>query len=102
MPRRVECAGVSAEATSLCFEPERVLCGIVFHVIDEGLARDVSVESLKLALDRLRRRRIRPAIRRSAWVAMSNHDRLEWLLAASRTIPLVREDDVVVLSSRED
>jgi hypothetical protein len=86
----------------LHFEPEQVLAGIVFHVIDEGLARGVCADSVAQAVGRLRSRAQRPAIRRSAWLAMTHHDRLEWLLAESRTTPLVREDDVVILNSREN
>ena len=86
----------------LTFDPEQVLAGIVFHVIDEGLARGVCAESVAQAVGRLRLRTELPAIRRSAWLAMTHHNRLEWLLAESRTIPLVREDDIVILSSREN
>jgi len=91
----------SVDRSMLRFDPEQVLAGIVFHVIDEGLARGVNTESVAHAIARLHGRAARPAIRRSAWLAMTHHDRLEWLLAESRMIPLVGEDDLVILSPRE-
>jgi len=91
----------SVDKSMLRFDPEQVLAGIVFHVIDEGLARGVRAESAVQAVARLRQRHHRPAIRRSAWLAMTHHDRLEWLLAESRMIPLVGEDDLVILSARD-
>ena len=91
----------SVDKSMLRFDPEQVLAGIVFHVIDEGLARGVCAGSAAQAVARLRQRHHRPAIRRSAWLAMTHHDRLEWLLAESRMIPLVGEDDLVILSARE-
>jgi hypothetical protein len=92
----------SVDKSMLRFDPEQVLAGIVFHVIDESLARGVCPESVKQAVARLRQRGQRPAIRRSAWLAMTHHDRLEWLLAETRMIPLVGEDDLVILNGREN
>ena len=89
-----------AEAV-LQFEPDRIVRAIVFHMLDEGLAREIAPDSARNAVARLRRRAVRPSIRRSAWVAMNNHERLEWLLAESRTVPLLRDDDVVLLGSRD-
>ena len=91
----------SPDTSTLRFAPEQVLAGIMFHVIDEGIARGVCAESVAQAVARLRLRPVPPTIRRSAWLAMTHHDRLEWLLAESRSVPLVREDDMVILSSRE-
>lgn len=85
----------------LQFEPDRIVRAIVYHMLDEGLAREIAPDSARNAVARLRRRGVRPSIRRSAWLAMSNHDRLEWLLAESRTVPLLRDDDVVLLGSRD-
>jgi hypothetical protein len=83
------------------FEPDRIVRAIVYHMLDEGLAREIAPDSVHNAVTRLRRRGVRPSIRRSAWVAMNNHERLEWLLAESRTVPLLRDDDVVLLGSRD-
>lgn len=101
--------GAVADATDadgsgvLAFAPDLVARTIVFHMLDEGLAREVTEESVRAMVARLRRRGLRPAIRRSAWEVMTNHDRLEWLLAETLTVPLMRpEDDVVTLESRDD
>jgi len=85
----------------LQFEPDRIVSAIVFHMLYEVLAREIAAVFFRNAVARLGRRAGRPSIRRSAWVAMSNHERLEWLLAESRTIPLLRDDDVVLLGSRD-
>jgi hypothetical protein len=85
----------------LRFEPDRIVWGIVYHMLDEGLAREVAPDSMRNALARLRRRGVRLSIRHGAWLAMNNHDRLEWLLAESRTVPLLREDGAVLLGSRD-
>ena len=85
------------------FEPDAVARAIVFHMLDEGLAREVTAESVRRTVSRLRRRGLRPAIRRSAWQAMSNHERLEWLLSETLTVPLMRpESDVVSLETRDE
>ena len=85
------------------FEPDAVARAIVFHMLDEGLAREVAEESVKRMVLRLRRRGLRPAIRRSAWQIMTNHERLEWLLSESLTVPLMQpDDDVVTLETRDD
>ena len=85
------------------FEPDAVARAIVFHMLDEGFAREVAAESVKRMVLRLRRRGLRPAIRRSAWQGMTNHERLEWLLSATLTVPLMKpEDDVVTLEPRDD
>ena len=84
------------------FEPDAVARAIVFHMLDEGLARQVTEESVKRTVLRLRRRGLRPAIRRSAWRTMTNHERLEWLLSETLTVPLMRPgDDVVMLETKD-
>ena len=85
------------------FEPDAVARAIVFHMLDEGLAREVADESVRRMVTRLRRRGLRPAIRRTAWQVMTNHERLEWLLSETLTVPLMRpEDDVVTLETRDE
>ena len=84
------------------FDPDAVVRAIVFHVLDEKLAPEVTAESVRRTVSRLRRTNLRPAIRRSAWRAMSNPERLEWLLSESLTVPLLRpDDDAVSLEARE-
>jgi hypothetical protein len=85
------------------FEPDAVARAIVFHMLDEGLATSVTEDSVRRMVMRLRRRGMRPAIRRAAWQVMTNHERLEWLLSETLTVPLMRpDDDVVTLESRDD
>ena len=81
---------------------ETVVRGIIFHMLEEGLAREVVPGSVEKTLRRMRRRDLRPTIRHTTWLAMTNHDRLEWLLAESRTVPLIHEDDVVSLDGRDE
>jgi hypothetical protein len=84
------------------FEPELAARAIVFHMLDEGLANEVKIESVRRLVARLRRRGLRPAIRRATWQEMTNHERLEWLLSETLTVPLMRpDDDVVTLESRD-
>ena len=64
--------------------------------------REVAAESVRRMVTRLRRRGLRPAIRRTAWQVMTNHERLEWLLSETLTVPLMRPgDDVVILETRD-
>jgi hypothetical protein len=87
----------------LNFDPDMVGRAIVFHMIDEGLAREVEAESVKKTVARLRRRGLLPSIRRGRWELMTNHERLEWLLSETLTVPLMRpDDDVVCLETRDD
>ena len=97
--------GTAAGGTDavLSFEPEKVGRAIVFHMLDEGLAREVAAESVRRTVTRLTRRGLRPAIRRSAWQVMTNHERLEWLLSESLTVPTVQPlDHVVSLEARDN
>lgn len=85
------------------FEPDAVARAIVFHMLDEGLAREVTGESVRRTVSRLRRRGMRLSIRRGAWRVMSNPERLDWLLLSSFTVPLMRpDDDVVSLEGRDE
>jgi hypothetical protein len=82
----------------LSFEPDAAVRAIVFHMLDEGLAREVAADSVRRTVARLRYRGLRPSIRRTAWELMSNHDRLEWLLSESHIVPLMQPgQDVVTL-----
>src|SRR5436305_2785339 len=79
----------NADGAVLCFDPETVGRAIVFHMLDEGLAREVAPDSVRRMVKRLGRRGLSPSLLRSAWEAMTNHERLEWLLSASLTVPLM-------------
>jgi hypothetical protein len=97
--------GAAAAAESdgiLRLSAETVVRGIIFHMLEEGLAREVAADSVEKTLRRMRRRDLRPTVRHTAWLAMTNHDRLEWLLAESRTVPLIHPNDVVSLDGRDE
>jgi hypothetical protein len=94
--------GGQAAPVLVSFDPDAVVRAIVFHMLDEGLAREVAEESVGRTAAWLRRRGLRPSIRRTAWELMSNHDRLEWLLSESQIVPLMQPDrDVVMLEARD-
>src|SRR5258705_12934798 len=59
----------------MSFGPELAARAIVFHMVDEELARQVRPESVRRLVARLRRRGLRPAIRRSTWPMMTNPER---------------------------
>ncbi len=80
------------------FKPASVVQGIVFHVLDEGMAREVSGDSVKRTLDRLETRRICPSIERTKWAGMSNRQRMQWLMKESATAASVIVGKVAVLS----
>ena len=95
-------APAAAPGALLSFDPDAAARAIVFHVIDEGLAREVVGESVRRMVSRLRRCGLRPVIRHSAWRVMTNAGRLEWLLAETSTVPLMRPDDDVVSLEASD
>ena len=65
--------------------PDRVLAGIVFHLLDEGLVASVDPQSVERTRGRIRWAGYRFSIGRGAWASMSNRQRLEWLLEQSST-----------------
>ena len=69
----------------LSFDCHKVVAGILFHVVDEGIALTFESDSLTRTTERLRRQNIGPTISRSQWTEMTNEQRLTWLLVESRT-----------------
>jgi hypothetical protein len=69
----------------LSFDSNKLVAGILFHVIDDGIALNFDTDSLAHTTERLRRQHIRPTISRSQWADMTNEQRLTWLLVESRT-----------------
>ena len=67
------------------FDPERVVQGLVFHLLDDKHAERVSDASVRNARERLKKKDLRLAIARRTWEALSHRERFEWLLARSRT-----------------
>lgn len=89
-PRRspVVKAPLSSSAVSqavLTFDERRTIAGVVFHLIEEKHADRVSEASIRHTHERLLKKGLHLSIAREHWEAMSNCERLEWLLARSRT-----------------
>ena len=68
------------------FRPGSVVQGIVYHLLDEKLAAKVSDDSVNRTVQRLSSRNVCPSIERNKWSTMTNRQRLDWLLAESRTV----------------
>jgi hypothetical protein len=69
----------------LSFDDQRIVAGLVFHLIDDDHAARVSDASIQNTRERLQKTNVRLSIAREHWEAMSNRERLEWLLARSHT-----------------
>lgn len=67
------------------FDPTALVRGIVYHLTDEKIAADVSRDSVRRTVERLVVGNVCPAVDRGRWADMSNRERLQWLLAESRT-----------------
>ena len=67
------------------FDPKSLVRGIVFHLVDEGIAADVSGDSVRRTIERLTSRKISLSIQRGQWATMSNRQRMDWLLSESKT-----------------
>jgi hypothetical protein len=70
---------------TLTFDDQRIVAGMVFHLIDDEHATCVSDASIQITRERLQKKNVRLSIAREHWEAMSNRERLEWLLARSHT-----------------
>ena len=82
----------------IIFEADRILQAICFHVVDEGKAAMVEPVSIRLTRVRLLRQKTRVVVTRFQWAAMSNPERLDWLLDRSKTT-IVPAGQAVVLSA---
>ena len=81
----------------LRLSPDRVLAGIVFHLLDEGLVASVDPRSVERTRARIGLSAYRFSIGRRAWGLMSNRQRLEWLLKQSATKVVGRRGGEAVL-----
>jgi hypothetical protein len=84
----------------LRFEPLATVRAIVFHLLDERVARSVAPETIDRTIARLTAKSIRPSIAWRRWVTLSNPQRLAWLLAESHTSMRIGENDRVRLQAR--
>jgi hypothetical protein len=85
---------------SLTLNADTVIAGIRFHLLDRGHAQGVDDQTVHHALCRLKRTQFKADVTRSAWEAMSDPERLQWLLAVSDTAYTLRDDHVAVLKRR--
>jgi hypothetical protein len=82
--QRVDRITHEQQGDMLSFAPGRLVQAIVFHLIDEGRARSVEAEPCNTS-DWMAFSRMAPAIiAKEKWIAMTNEQRLEWLLKRSR------------------
>ena len=87
---RPTAAGVLTDAVNgrsavIRFDCDQILRAICFHLIDDGHARCVSDQSVRQTRDRLTRQHAHFSVARRQWEAMSNRERLEYLLGQSKT-----------------
>jgi hypothetical protein len=68
---------------------DQLLAGILFHLIDEQLAVAVDQTSVRSTSDRLANQSARGTIRRRMWEAMTNAQRLTWLLLRTQTMVVI-------------
>jgi hypothetical protein len=86
------------------FDARRWVAAVTFHLLDERIARGVSDESVERAVRRLERSERRGkfiTVSHRMWGAMSNRQRLEWLLANGGTTYHVRDDKIAVVDPRD-
>src|SRR3954471_16221902 len=83
-------------ASPLHFDPERAVAAIAFHLVDEGISRFVSTESVQRTLNRLRHESFALTISARTWAAMTNSARLRRLLDETGTEAALLPDDTVI------
>jgi hypothetical protein len=81
----------------LIFSGEQAVQAIEFHLIDENITSGVSTESHARTLVRLSRSPTSLSIRRDFWAAMTNVQRLQWLLDESHTTVAFCSDGMAIL-----
>src|SRR5881394_3414940 len=86
----------NANASPLQFSPERAVAGIAFHLIDEGISRLVSEDSVQRTLNRLRHESFSLTISARTWAVMTNSARLRRLLEETSTEAALLPDDTVI------
>src|SRR4051812_5996731 len=94
-------SGRSAVSSSpIHFTPERALAAIEYHLIDEGIARFVTVDSVQRTLKRLHHESFVLSISARTWATMTNSGRLRRLLEETATEAELLPDDTVILAHR--
>jgi len=90
----------SSPSSPLQFTPERALAAITFHLIDEGVTKSISPESVQRTLNRLRHESFMLSISARTWAVMTNPARLRRLLDETGTEAALLPDDSVILAHR--
>jgi hypothetical protein len=84
----------------LHFTPERAVAAIAFHLIDEGITKLVSAESIQRTLNRLHHESFTLTISARTWAVMNNAARLKRLLDETATEAALLPNDTVILAHR--
>lgn len=84
----------------LDFDPVSAVRAIIFHLVDEKLAKSVAPETVRRTTDRLTAKCFHCHIQKSRWSGMTNPQRLNWLLSESLTLPVMAENDCAMLRAR--
>ena len=79
------------------FGPQDITRGVCYHLLDEELAKNVKRKSIRRTVARLTREIGCLAIPKDDWAAMSDPQRLQWLLEESHTAVEITEDGTAVL-----
>lgn len=77
--------GAASKGGIISFDADRVVRGLVFHLMDDHYADRVAEGSTNSTRERMLKGGLHLAVARELWEAMSNRERFEWLLAHSRT-----------------
>ena len=91
---------VAKSGSPLHFDPERALAAIAYHLIDDGITRLVTQDSMQRAVNRLRRESFGLTISARTWAVMTNSARLRRLLDETGTEAALLPDDTATLIQR--
>jgi hypothetical protein len=83
------------------FGPHEIVRALSFHLLDEELATQIKRKSVRRTVARLNREIGCLAIPKGDWAAMSDPQRLEWLLEESHTAVEITEDGTAILHNEE-
>lgn len=96
----VESTRATEVGADLQFDGALAVRGIVYHLLEENLARAIDPETITRTIDRLQGKPFQSHVERGRWAVMTNPQRLQWLLNETQTVTLVGEDEKVYLRSR--
>jgi hypothetical protein len=82
------------------FNAETAVRALVFHLLDERVARVVSPDTIERTIQRLKENRIQPSIARRHWIAMTNSQRLRWFLQECHTTTRTGTNETIRLRAK--